>query len=58
MPLLARAYGVDSLSCPSCKTGRMKLVAVICRAEVIQKIVAHLAHRDGRGVPKTATAPP
>jgi hypothetical protein len=56
--MLARAYGVDSLCCPSCKTGRMKLVAVICRAEVIQKIVAHLAHRDGRGAPKTATAPP
>jgi hypothetical protein len=40
--LLARTFGVDALSCPRCKTGRLRPIAVITKDQIVSKILAHL----------------
>ena len=46
--LMRRAFGFDVLACPRCG-GRLRLVALIDQASVIQQILGHRpAHRDPR----------
>ena len=42
LALLARVYGTDSIVCPACKIGRLRVVAAITEPAVIRKILEHL----------------
>lgn len=49
--LMRRTFGVDVLACPRCG-GRLRLVALIEQAAVINRVLRHL------GLPTTMPAPP
>ena len=40
--LLRRVFGVDALACPRCKTGRLRPIALITKAEIVSRILSHL----------------
>ena len=48
---MRRTFGVDVLACPRCG-GRLRLIALIEQAAVIDRILRHL------GLPTTIPAPP
>ena len=39
---LGRTFGVDGLSCPRCRKGRLRPIAVITKDQIVSKILAHL----------------
>jgi hypothetical protein len=56
--LMRRTFGVDVLACPRCG-GRLRLVALIDQASVIQRILRHRApHRSPRAAPRAAATVP
>ena len=55
--LMQRAFGVDVLACPRCG-GRLRLVALIEHAAVIQRILRHLGLPTDVPEPRPARAPP
>lgn len=55
--LMRRTFGVDVLACPRCG-GRLRLVALIEQASVIQGILRHLGLRIEPPEPRPAGAPP
>ena len=61
--LMARTFGFDVLACPRCG-GRLRLIALIQEAAVIERILRHLglptetpAARPARGPPLRAGVP-
>jgi hypothetical protein len=55
--LMRRTFGVDVLACPRCG-GRLRLVAVIEQASVVQRILRHLGLPTEVPEPRPARAPP
>ena len=55
--LMRRTFGIDVLACPRCG-GRLRLVALIDRASVIQRILRHLGLSTEVPEPRPARAPP
>lgn len=55
--LMARSFGYDVLGCPRCG-GRLRLVALIDEAAVIQRILGHLGLLTEVPQPRPARAPP
>jgi hypothetical protein len=55
--LMRRTFGVDVLACPRCG-GRLRLVALIEQASVIQRILRHLGLPSDLPEPRPARAPP
>jgi hypothetical protein len=54
---MRRTFGVDVLACPRCG-GRLRLVALIEQASVIQRILRHLGLPTDVPEPCPAQAPP
>jgi hypothetical protein len=55
--LMRRAFGFDVLSCPRCG-GRLRLLALITQAAVIERILAHIGASTAIPRPRPARAPP
>jgi hypothetical protein len=55
--LMQRTFGVDVLACTRCG-GRLRLIALIEQAAVIQRILRHLGLPDTMPTPRPARAPP
>ena len=55
--LMRRTFGFDVLACPRCG-GRMRLVALIEQAGVVQRILRHLGLPTEIPEPRPARAPP
>ena len=55
--LMRRTFGFDVLACPRCG-GRLRLIALIEHASVIQRIVRHLGLPAEIPEPRPARAPP
>ena len=55
--LMARTFGIDVLACPRCG-GRLRLIALIEEAAVIDRILRHLGLPTEPPVPRPARAPP
>lgn len=55
--LMRRTFGVDVLACPRCG-GRLRLVALIDEASVIERILRHLGLPTHVPEPRPARAPP
>ena len=55
--LMRRTFGVDVLACPRCG-GRLRLVALIDQASVIQRILRHLGLPTDVPEPRPARPPP
>jgi hypothetical protein len=55
--LMRRTFGVEVLACPRCG-GRLRLVALIDQASVIQRILRHLGLPTDVPEPRPARAPP
>jgi hypothetical protein len=55
--LMARTFGIDVLACPRCG-GRLRLIALIEEAAVIDRILWHLGLPSERPAPRAARAPP
>ena len=55
--LMRRTFGLDVLVCPRCG-GRLRLVALIDRASVVQRILRHLGLPTKVPEPRPARAPP
>ncbi len=55
--LMARTFGLDVLACPRCG-GRLRLIALIDQATVIERILRHLGLPTEVPVPCLARAPP
>ena len=55
--LMARAFGFDVLACPRCG-GRLRLIALIEEAAVIDRILRHLGLPTETPAPRPARAPP
>jgi hypothetical protein len=55
--LMRRTFGVDVLACPRCG-GRLRLMALIEQASVIQRILRHLGLPTDAPEPRPARAPP
>jgi hypothetical protein len=54
---MQRTFGVDVRACPRCG-GRLRLVALIEQASVVQRIVRHLGLPTEVPEPRPARAPP
>ena len=54
---MRRSFGFDVLACPSCG-GRLRLIALIDEASVIQRILRHLSLPTEIPEPRPARAPP
>ena len=54
---MRRTYGFDVLACPRCG-GRLRLVALIEQAVVIEQILRHLGLPTEIPAPRPARAPP
>jgi hypothetical protein len=54
---MRRTFGFDVLACPRCG-GRLRLVALIEQAAVIQRILRHLGLPPEIPAPNPARAPP
>jgi uncharacterized protein YbaR (Trm112 family) len=55
--LMRRTFGLDVLACPRC-AGRLRLVALIEQAAVVQRILRHLGLPAEVPEPRPARAPP
>lgn len=55
--MMRRTFGVDVLACPRCG-GRLRLVALIDQASVIQRILRHLGLPTDIPEPRPGRAPP
>lgn len=55
--LMRRTFGFDVLACPRCG-GRMRLIALIEQAAVVQRILRHLGLPSDVPEPRPARAPP
>ena len=55
--LMARTFGFDVLACPRCG-GRLRLIALIEEAAVIDRILRHLGLPTEIPAPRPARAPP
>jgi hypothetical protein len=55
--LMARTFGFDVLACPRCG-GRLRLIALIDEATVIERILRHLGVPTEIPAPRPARAPP
>ena len=55
--LMARTFGFDVLACPRCG-GRLRLIALIEEAAVIERILRHLGLPTEIPAPRPARAPP
>ncbi len=55
--LMRRTFGFDVLACPRCG-GRLRLIALIDQAAVIQRILRHLGEPAEVPVPRPSRAPP
>ena len=55
--LMARTFGFDVLACPRCG-GRLRLIALIDPAGVIERILRHLGVPTEIPAPRPARAPP
>jgi uncharacterized protein YbaR (Trm112 family) len=55
--LMRRTFGLDVLACPRCG-GRLRLVALIDHASVVQRILRHLGLPTEVPEPRPARAPP
>jgi hypothetical protein len=55
--LMRRSFGVDTLACPSCG-GRLRLIALIDEASVIERILRHLRLPSEVPTPRPGRAPP
>jgi hypothetical protein len=55
--LMRRTFGFDVLACPRCG-GRLRLVALIEHAPVVQRILRHLGLPTEVPEPRPARAPP
>ena len=55
--LMARTFGMDVLACPRCG-GRLRLIALIEEAAVIDRILRHLGLPTETPAPRPARAPP
>ena len=55
--LMRRTFGLDVLACPRCG-GRLRLVALIDQASVVQRILRHLGLPTEVPEPRPARAPP
>lgn len=55
--LMQRTFGLDVLGCPRCG-GRLRLIALIEQAAVIQRILRHLGLPETVPTPSPARAPP
>jgi Putative transposase len=55
--LMRRTFGIDVLACPRCG-GRLRLVALIGQASVVQRILRHLGMPTDLPEPWPARAPP
>jgi hypothetical protein len=56
-PLMRGAFGFDVLSCPRCG-GRLRLLALITQAAVIERVLAHIGESIAIPRPRPARAPP
>ena len=54
---MARTFGFDVLACPRCG-GRLRLIALIEEAAVIERILRHLGVPTEIPAPRPARAPP
>ena len=54
---MRRTFGLDVLACPRCG-GRLRLVALIGQASVVQRILRHLGLPTQVPEPRPARAPP
>jgi hypothetical protein len=54
---MARTFGLDVLACPRCG-GRLRLIALIDEAAVIERILTHLGVPPEIPAPRPARAPP
>jgi hypothetical protein len=54
---MARAFGLDVLACPRCG-GRLRLIALIESAAVIERMLRHLGLPTETPAPRPARAPP
>jgi len=55
--LMSRTFGIDVLACPRCG-GRLRLIALIEKAAVIDRILRHLGLPTETPAPRPARAPP
>lgn len=55
--LMARTFGFDVLACPRCG-GRLRLIALIEEAAVMERILRHLGLPTEAPAPRPARAPP
>jgi hypothetical protein len=55
--LMRRTFGLDVLACPGCG-GRLRLMAVIAQASVVERILRHLGLPTDRPEPQPGRAPP
>jgi hypothetical protein len=55
--LMRRTFGIDVLDCPRCG-GRLRLLALIEHARVVERILRHLGLPTDRAEPQPARAPP
>ena len=55
--LMARTFGIDVLACPRCG-GRLRLIALIEQAAVIDRVLRHLGVPTEIPAPRPARAPP
>ena len=55
--LMQRTFGFDVLACPRCG-GRLRLIALIEQAAVMQRMLQHLGLPTDVPVPRPARAPP
>jgi hypothetical protein len=54
---MQRTFGLDVLACPGCG-GRLRLMAVIAQASVVERILRHLGLPTARPEPQPGRAPP
>ena len=55
--LMRRTFGIDVLECPRCG-GRLRLIALIDQAQVVERILRHLGLPTGRPEARPPRAPP
>ena len=55
--LMRRTFGIDVLDCPRCG-GRLRLLALIEHARIVERILRHLGLPTDRPAPRPARAPP
>jgi hypothetical protein len=54
---MRRTFGIDVLDCPRCG-GRLRLLALIDHARVVERILRHLGLPTDRPEPRPPRAPP